>query len=69
MTDRVPRADAPAATRGGRAEGRDRSEDDSAGCFLCGRPFRASYAEPVDAGGGIELCVGCGVLYGLPTCC
>ena len=38
-------------------------------CFLCGRPFRPTYGEPISGGDDVQLCVSCGAFYELPSCC
>lgn len=48
--------------------GRERPAAAPEGCFLCGRVFRPGYPEPIDEG-GIQLCVGCGAAWELPSCC
>lgn len=59
----------PSATR---AEAPTHAGEATAGdarCFLCGRPFRPTYGEPIAGGDDVQLCVSCGALYELPDCC
>lgn len=36
----------------------------AARCYLCDRPFRPGVGEPIAGGEGIDLCIGCGAIYG-----
>lgn len=60
MTEKLPeveRSDTPRMT------------DATERCFLCRRLFRPNAGEPIHAGDGVELCLGCGALYATPGGC